>query len=185
MEGAQQSSTHNSAQLILWGCLLATAEVFTHLVLAGAFAVSLNLLWAVAVAIGVALSALLGRRAWMRAPVKSLVDRILAGIWIGCAVGLMVVGFLGSGTGALSRSAAPGVTAVFFGSAFFASSFLPGKRAYLLLAAAWWALGGALLSWPFAGSRLVLSAALILFAAVPGVLVRIRGASPARSRAVA
>ncbi len=185
MEGARQSSEENSAHLVLWGCLLAAAEVFTHLVLTGSVTASLNLVWAVAVGIGVALSALIGRRSWLGAPVNSLVGRILAGIWMGCAAGLMIVGFLGSGTGALSRSAAPGVTAVFFGSAFFASSFLPSKRAYLLLAAVWWALGGALLTWPFAGSRLVLAAALVVFAAVPGLLVRIRGASSARSRAVA
>ena len=163
MEGARQSTSYNGAYLILWGCLLAAAETVTHLEGVGFIAVPLNLVWAIAVGIGFGLSALPGRRAWLRAPVNSLVDRMLAAIWVGCAVGLTVVGFLGSG-GSVTRLAAPGVTAVFFGSAFFASSFLPGRTAFLLLAAGWWTIGGALLIWPFSGSRLVIAAALILFA---------------------
>lgn len=177
MEGARQSTWFNSSHLIVWGSVLATAEAVTHLVEVGVVTLSLNLVWGVAVGIGVALSSLLGRRAWLRAPVNSLVNRMLAAIWGGAAIGLIIVGFLGD--------AAPGITAALFGSAFFASSFLPGKAIYLLLAAAWWILSGALLIWPVPESRLVISAALILFAAVPGLLIRIRNATPAKSRVIA
>ena len=182
MEGARESTSYNGSYLILWGCLLAAAETVTHLEGVGVVVVSLNLVWAVAVGTGFALSVLLGHRSWLRAPVNSLVDRMLAAIWVGCAIGLTLVGFLGNG-GSIPRFTAPGLSAVFFGSAFFACSFLPGRTAFLLLAAVWWAIGSALLIWPFSGSGLIVAAALILFLAVPGLVIRIRGGRPAESRA--
>ena len=183
MEGARESTSYNGSYLILWGCLIAAAETVTYLEGVGVVAVSLNLVWAVAVGIGFALSVLLGHRAWLRSPVNSLVDRMLAAIWAGCAIGLSLVGFLGSG-GSVARLTSPGLSAVFFGSAFFASSFLPGRTAFLLLAAVWWIIGGSLLVWPFSGSGLVVAAALILFLALPGLLIRIRGAAPTESRVI-
>ena len=183
MEGARESTSYNGSYLILWGCLIAAAETITYLEGVGVVAVSLNLVWAVAVGTGFALSAVLGHRAWLRSPVNSLVDRMLAAIWAGCAIGLSLVGFLGSG-GSVARLTSPGLSAVFFGSAFFASSFLPGRTAFLLLAAVWWIIGGSLLVWPFVGSGLVVAAALILFLALPGLLIRIRGAAPTESRVI-
>ena len=183
MEGARESTSYNGAHHILWGSLLAAAETATYLVGVGVVALPLNLLWAIAVGTGFALSALIGHRAWLRAPVNSLVNRMLAAIWLSCAIGLTVVGFLGSG-GSVPRLASPGVSAVFFGSAFFACSFLPGRTAFLLLAAGWWVIGGALLVWPFSGSGLVVAAALILLMAVPGLVIRIRGAATAESTVI-
>ena len=183
MEGARESTSYNGAYFILWGCLLAAAETVTYLVGVGVVALPLNLLWAIAVGTGFALSALIGHRAWLRAPVNSLVNRMLAATWAGCAIGLTVVGFLGGG-GSVPRLASPGLSAVFFGSAFFACSFLPGRTAFLLLAAGWWVIGGALLVWPFSGSGLVVAAALVLLMAVPGLVIRTRGAAPAESRVI-
>ena len=185
MEGARETASDGSGHLILWGCLLATAQTLTYLVRQGEMTVSVTVIWAVAVGIGFAGSALLGNRNRKRAPVNSLVNRILASIWLGCGLSLSLVGFLGQGSGSLPHQVAPGVEAVVIGTAFFASAVLPNHASYWLLAGAWWILGGALLVRPSPVSNLVIACGLVLFMVVPGMLLRARRGTSSRLHLVA
>lgn len=185
MEGARETASDGSGHLILWGSLLATAQTLTYLVRQGEMAVSITVIWAVTVGIGFAGSALLGNRNRKRAPVNSLVNRILASIWLGCGLSLSLVGFLGQGSDSLPHQVAPGVEAVVIGTAFFASAVLPNHASYWLLAAAWWILGGALLVWPSPVSNLVIAGGLVLFMVVPGVALRARRGTSFRLHLVA
>ena len=97
---------------------------------------------------------------------------------------MSVVGFTGIGR-SLPMLAWPGVSAAFLGAAFFASSFLPGRRMFRLLATVWWVIAGALLIWPFPGARLVMSGALVAFVAVPGLVLRLRRSTSSESAAIA
>ena len=178
MEGARETASDGSGHLILWGCLLATAQTLTYLVRQGGMTASVTVIWAVTVGIGFAGSSLLGNRNLKRAPVNSLVNRILSSIWIGCGLSLSLVGFLGQGFGALPPQVAPGIEAVVIGTAFFASAVLPNHAIYWLLAAAWWILGGALLIRPSPAATLVIAGGLVLFMVVPGVLLRARCRTP-------
>lgn len=178
MEGARETASDGSGHLILWGCLMAAAQTLTYLVRQGDIAVSVTLIWAVAVAIGFAGSSLLGNRNLKRAPVNSLVNRILSSVWIGCALSLSLIGFLGQGFGFLPHQVAPGIEAVVIGTSFFASAVLPNHAIYWLLAAVWWILGGALLVRPSPASTLVIAGGLVLFMVVPGVVLRMRRRTP-------
>ena len=185
MEGARENVSDHSPHLILWGCLQATAEVLAHLARHGVFLVSITGIWAVVVAIGFAGSWLLAHRTHKSAPVNSLVNRILAAIWIGLGLALTLIGFLGAGTGSLPPQVTPGVKAVIIGSAFFASAFLPSRTLYWLLAAAWWILGGTLLVWPFPDAGLAMAGGQVLFMVVPGLVLRARRGRPIRLHVLA
>ncbi|MYH53843.1 MAG: hypothetical protein F4139_13020 [Gemmatimonadetes bacterium] len=174
IEGARETASDGSGHLILWGCLLATAQTLTYLVHQGHMTVSVTVIWAVTVAIGFVGSSLLGNRNLKRAPVNSLVNRILSSIWIGCALSLSLIGFLGLGSGSLPQQVAPGLQAVVIGTSFFASAVLPNHAIYWLLAAVWWILGGALLLRPSPESNLVIAGGLVLLMVVPGVVLRVR-----------
>lgn len=167
------------------GCLLAVAQALTYLVRHGELDVSVTLIWAATVGLGFGSSYLLGNRNRKRAPVNSLVNRILGSIWIGCGLSLSLVGFLGQGSGSLPHQVAPGIEAIVIGTAFFASAVLPNHAVYWLLAAVWWTLGGALLIWPSPASSLVIAGGLVLFMVVPGVLFRARRSSSFRLHLVA
>ncbi|MXX36257.1 MAG: hypothetical protein F4107_02295 [Gemmatimonadetes bacterium] len=172
MQGAREVEVDHSGHLILWGFLQAAAASLAYLVRQGAFYVSINVIWAVAVGIGFAGSWLLARRLRKSAPVNSLVNRVLAAIWVGCGLSLSLVGFLGAGTGSMPSPVAPGAKSVIIGCAFFASAPLFSRTAYWALAGAWWILGGALLVRPSLGSNLVFVCAPILFMLVPGLVLR-------------
>lgn len=185
MEGARETASDGSGHLILWGCLLATAQTLTYLVRHGEMAVPITVIWGVTVGVGFAGSSLLGNRNLKRAPVNSLVNRILSSIWIGCGLSLSLIGFLGQGFGALPHQVAPGIEAVVIGTSFFASAMLPNHAIYWLLAAAWWILGGALLVRPSPVSNLVIACGLVLLMVLPGVVLRARRGSSFRLHLVA
>ena len=185
MEGARETASDGSGHLILWGCLLATAQTLTHLARQGGVTVSVAVIWAVTVAIGFAGSSLLGNRGLKRAPVNSLVNRILSSIWIGCALSLSLIGFLGQGFGSLPPQVAPGIEAIVIGTSFFASAVLPNHAIYWLLAAAWWILGGGLLVRPSPVSNLVIACGLVLLMVVPGVVLRARRGTSFRLQLIA
>lgn len=185
MEGAREAEVDHSGHLILWGFLQATAAILAYLVLQGAFYVSITVIWAVAVGIGFAGSWLLARRLKKSAPVNSLVNRVLAAIWVGCGLSLSLVGFLGAGLGSMSSPVTAGAKSVIIGCAFFASAPLFNRTAYWALAAAWWILGSALLVRPSLGSNLVFVCAPILFMLVPGLVFRARRRTSPRLHVVA
>ena len=185
MEGARETASDGSGHLILWGCLLATAQTLTYLVRQGHMTLSVTVIWAVTVTIGFAGSSLLGNRNLKRAPVNSLVNRLLSSIWIGCALSLSLIGFLGQGSGSLPPQVAPGIEAVVIGMSFFASAVLPNHAIYWLLATVWWILGGVLLARPSPEANLVIAGGLVLLMVAPGVVLRVRQGTSFRLHLVA
>ena len=185
MQGARETAVDHSGHLILWGFLQAAAGSLAYLVRQGAFYVSINWIWAVTIAIGFTGSGLLARRLRRSAPVNSLVNRVLAAIWIGCGLSLSLVGFLGAGTGSVPSPVMPGVKCVIIGCAFFASAPLFNRAFYWVLAGVWWILGSALLLRPSPGSSLVFACAPILFMLVPGLMLRARRRTTPRLHMVA
>ena len=185
MEGARETIADHSGHLILWGFLNATAETLAYLVRQGAFHVSISVIWVVAIGIGFSGSWLLEQRTHKRAPVNSLVNRLLSAIWIGCGLSLTLVGFLGARTGSLPSPVTPGIKCVIIGCAFFASAVLPNRTIYWVLAAAWWILGGTLLVLPSPTASLALVGGQILLVLVPGLVLRARRRTPTRLDVIA
>jgi len=184
MEGARAAEVDHSGHLILWGFLQAAAAGLAYLVHQGAFHFSITAIWAVAVGIGFTGSWLLALRSRRSAPVNSLVNRVLAAIWVGCGLSLSLVGFLGAGTGSMPSPITSGAKCVIIGCAFFASAPLFNRTGYWALAGVWWILGGALLVRPSLGSNLVFVFAPILFMLVPGLVLRARRRPSPRLHAV-
>ncbi|WP_419161538.1 hypothetical protein [Candidatus Palauibacter sp.] len=185
MEDARETVSDNGWHLVLWGGVLAAAEAIGHWADSGVLPVSSRLVWGAALGLGWGISIPLRRWRRKHAAVDSLANRILAAIWIGCGLGLMLLGFCGAQTGTLPGPVAPGVMAIVIGTAFFASSSLCDRVLFRVLAVSWWAMGGAMLIWPGPANNLVMSAGLILLMAGPGLLLTRRPRKPARMELIA
>ncbi len=185
MEDARETVSNNGWHFVLWGSVLAVAEAFDYWADSGVLPVSPSLVWSTALGIGWGLSMPLRRWRRKHAAVDSSANRILAAIWIGCGLGLMLLGFCGARTGTLPGPIAPAVMAIVIGTAFFTSSSLCDRALFRVLAICWWALGGAMLTWPHASNNLVMSAGLILFMAGPGLVLIRRTRRPARMELIA
>ncbi|MCY3698055.1 MAG: hypothetical protein OXH46_00255 [Gemmatimonadetes bacterium] len=185
MEDARETVSNNGWHYVLWGSVLAVAEVFDYWAESGALPVSPRVVWSTALGLGWGISILLRRWSRKHAAVDSLANRILGAIWIGCGLGLMLLGLCGAQTGTLPGPITPAVMTMPIGTAFFASSSLCDRALFRVLAISWWALGGAMLIWPHPANNLVMSAGLILFMAGPGFLLTRRAGKPARMELVA
>lgn len=180
MEDARETVANNGWHLVLWGGVLAAAEALGHWADTGVLPVSSSAVWGTAIGVGWAISIPLQRWRREQAEVDSLAERILAAIWVGCGLGLMLVGFCGSWTGTLAGSAALAAKAVPIGTAFFASSSFCHRVPFRVLAAAWWTVGGVMLIRPTLATGLVMSAGFLLLMAGPGLLLRRRSSGRTR-----
>ena len=177
MESAQETVAINGWKLVLWGGLISAAEAVSYWTPSGGPPVPLWQVWGVAVGLGWAISISVRRRRLKRAAVNSLANRILAAIWVGCGLGLTLLGFCGRWSGTLTGPATPGVMSVVIGTAFFASSSFCNRALFRGLAIVWWALGGTMLVWSRHINDLLMCAGLLLFMVLPGLLLS-RGVRP-------
>lgn len=169
MEESQQGFPEAGKHFITWGIVIALALVLTYASLGGA-PLSVGWVWAVSLVAGWALSLWMGWREGVRAPVQSLVGRVVAGIWIGCGVSATLVAVLGYYAGALPPAALPGAVSLVVAASYFASSFAYRSAWMRVLAVAWWLAAAVMLLRPGPSSLLVMAGLLVALQIVPGVL---------------
>ena len=163
--GVHESGTH----YVLWGLVIAAGLVLTYGAL-GRAEPAIPWIWGTCLAVGWIAAWWLGARDAAEAPVVSLVSRTRTGIWVGCGVGMSILGLLGYYTGAVRPGGLPGVIAVVMGVGYFASSFAYRSRAMRVLGGAWWLSAVGLFLWPGPHALLVLAGLLVAFQVVPGVV---------------
>jgi hypothetical protein len=169
MEEAARGVPDRGRHFVIWGVVMAAAVLATYA------ALPLGVVWGVALAAGWGLAIWTARRETARAPVDTLLARVLAGIWVGCGVSATLVALLAVYGGAFPAAAVPGAIALILGGGYFASSVAYRRRWMALVAGAWWLGGAAMLIWPARETLLVLAGLLVLFQIVPGVLLRRQG----------
>ena len=91
MEESQQGVYESGKHYVLWGLVVAAGLALTYWALGRAEA-AIPWIWGVCLAAGWGAAIWLGAREAAQAPVESLVSRTLAGTWIGCGVGLTLLG---------------------------------------------------------------------------------------------
>jgi hypothetical protein len=124
----------------------------------------------VSLATGWGLALWVGRRDEVRAPVQTLLARVVAGIWVGCGVSATLVAVLGYYARALPERTLPGVSALVVAAGFFATSFAYRSSWMRLSAVGWWLGAIGMLLWPGPRTLLVMAGLLMVLQVLPGVL---------------
>lgn len=170
MEESAQGVHESGKHYVLWGVVIAAGLLLTYWAIGRAESV-VPWIWSGCLLLAWAGSLWLGTREAARAPVETLVSRIRAGIWIGCGIGMTMLGLLGYLTGAVRPEALPAVIATVLGIGYFASSFGYRSTPVLLLGVAWWVGAAALYRWPGPHALLVLAALLVVLQVIPGLVL--------------
>lgn len=169
MEESQCGVYESGKHYVLWGVLMAAGLCLTYVTLDAAPG-AIPWIWGACLTLAWVANLWLGSHEAARAPVDSLVTRTLAGIWVGCGVGMTLIGVLGLYTGAVRPGALPAVIASVLGAGYFASSFAYRSVAVRALGAAWWLGAIGLFFWPGPPALLVLAGLLLVLQVVPGVV---------------
>lgn len=178
MEETRLAVYDNGKHFIAWGILMTAALVATYVLVDRGSYGALGVVWPAAILLGWIFSLGAGRADYVRAPVRTLGDRVLSAIWIGFGITATLLGLLGLFTDALPPEALSGTMAVLLGGAFFTSGFLQGLRWLRTIGAAWWLGGAAMLWWPGLHTLLVLAAMVVALQIVPGLVLRGRAPRP-------
>lgn len=179
MEETRHAVHENGKHFIAWGVLMCVALVATYVLVSRAAYGAVAVVWPVAIAIGWIFSLRAGRVDYLRAPVRTLGDRILSAIWVGFGITATLLGLLGPLAGTVPPEALSGLMAALIGGAFFTSGFLQGLHWLRLVALAWWTGGAAMLWWPGLHTLLVLAGMVLLLQVLPGLALRARSPRPA------
>lgn len=183
MEESSRGVYETGKHYMLWGLVVAAGLCLTYWSL-GRREAWIPWIWGIGLLVGWGAAAWLGSREAARAPVETLVSQTRAGIWIGCGIGMTILGLLGYYTGAIRPGALPAVIAVVMGVGYFASSFAYRSMVVRALGVAWWIGAVALLLWQGPHALLVLAALLVVLQVVPGALFHRRARARAASAAV-
>lgn len=178
MEAGQQAADAGGRHFIAWGVLVALGAVATHVVIGQRLAVPVWAIWVTVLAAGWALALWLARRGRARAAVRTVADRLLAWLWLGCAAAMSAAAAAAAGD-LLPAQAVAGVVALVLGAGYCASAPLVG-RWLIILAVAWWVGGLVLLMMPQLPTLLVFAGLLLLLQVVPGIVLVVRPAGRAR-----
>lgn len=169
MEESQQGAPEAGKHFIMWGIVIALALVLTYAALQGA-PLSVGWVWALTLGAGWGLSLWTGWRRDARAPVQSIVGRVVAGIWIGCGVSATLVTALGYYGEALPPSALPGTVSLVIAVGYFASSFAYRSPWMRVLAVGWWLGAAGMLLRPGPRSLLAMAGLLVALQIIPGLV---------------
>ncbi len=174
MDETRHAVHENGKHFIVWGILTSMALLATYVLVSRAAYGAVAVVWPVVIAVGWIFSLRAGHVDYVRAPVRTLGDRVLGAIWVGFGITASLVGLLGPLVGTVPPEALSGLMAVLIGGAFFTSGFLQGLHWLRLVALAWWMGGAAMLWWPGLHTLLVLAGMVVLLQVLPGLALRAR-----------
>jgi hypothetical protein len=173
-DDSQQAVFDSGRHFMVWGFLLAAGLGASYAAAVGALQFGLTWIWGAVVALGCLLSLWIAVRDESSARIRGGGRSTLAGIWLGCAVTLGLIGGAGMFGGALSLQAIPGLSATVVGLAFLATSAVAGIGGARYLAMAWWTGGTVMLFIPGLHTLLVLAAMIIVLQVIPGLVLHFR-----------
>jgi hypothetical protein len=113
-----------------------------------------------------------GRRSVGPPRVRSAASRAFGGIWMALGVTLTLLGTVSMFSGAIEPRAMPGIVAVVFGSAYFATGFVGGLRWIQIVGVTWWIGGVGLLFQQGPDALLVLAAMTVALEIGPALRLR-------------
>ncbi len=120
------------------------------------------------------------------APATTLAERTLTALWVGCWIGMTLLGFVGYFSGYLSGGGIFGAFAAVLGIGMFVTGLLLGETSVRVLAAAWWFASVAFFFWTGPHALALFAMLIVVLHVIPGVVLQRRwkshdGGEPGRA----
>jgi hypothetical protein len=175
MDQAQRTLEDDGRYFVAWGLLTSAGLSATYLIVAQSWSLrAVWTLWAVLVAVGIAIGLHWGRRHRQRAAARTVASSMVSDTWTGVSLGLVVLTFAGGASGTIPPTAVPGVVSAVVGVGAFACSAMYRQLPLKLAALSWWAGGAAMLIWPGRYTILLMAALVLALLVAPGLVLAAR-----------
>lgn len=104
----------------------------------------------------------------------TLAERTLTALWVGCWIGMTVLGFVGYFSGYLSGAGIFGAFAAVLGIGMYVTGLLLGEMLVRVLGAAWWFASVAFFFWSGPHALAFFALLMVLLHAIPGMALQRR-----------
>ncbi len=170
IDESRKFAIDNGRYLILWGVLIAAAIFIEYwMVITGNTAADLWL-WIITIGTGWVVSMIWGFRESSKHATWPVGAKLVALVWSSCGIAMTILGFVGSGTGAIHGWAVSPTLAVVMGMGYAISGLIYRLRWVSFVGVAWW-VGSLAMFWVKGiETLLIFGVMIILFQIVPGLI---------------
>lgn len=173
MADVRHATYLSGGYFIVWGILIGLGLIATWMRVTGIWMVSPFASWAVCLALGGVGTWWLVRQE-QREPVEAPAGRLIGFVWGAVGISMLIIFFVGVGSGTVNGALMSPISSTFVGSAVFLTGALAGMNWVRNLAIGWWLGAAVMFAWPGLYNLLLMGLMLIAFYVVPGVILVLR-----------
>jgi hypothetical protein len=174
MEESQRTVDENGKHFLLWGALGTVGLVATWVFVVGRSTLDPRWVWAGVLGVGWVASVWLGLRSDARARVRTAGRRVVAAVWVSCAVTMTLIGVAGMAGPVVGMPSLSGLIASVMALGLASTGVLTGLRWLVWVGVAWWVGAAVMLFVPGSYTLLLLAGMTLLLEVVPGALLYAR-----------
>ncbi|HEX6927937.1 MAG TPA: hypothetical protein VF267_01710 [Gammaproteobacteria bacterium] len=170
MEDTRRAACVSGGYFIVWGVVIGLGLIATWARIAGYWTVPPFAAWVVCLALGGIGTFFLVRRE-LREPVEGPAGRLIGMVWMSMGITMMIIFFIGVGSGSLGAEHMSALSSALVGGAVFLTGALSGLAWLRNLSFAWWAGAAVMFAWPGVHVLLLMGVMLLALYVVPGLLL--------------
>lgn len=170
MEDTRRAVYVHGGYFIVWGVVIGLGLIGTWLTATGQWSVAPMAYWTACLALG-GIGMLLLIRAERREPVEAPAGRLIGMVWISMGISMLIIFFIGVGSGHLGGQHMSALSSALVGGAVFMTGTLAGLAWLRNLSFGWWAGSAVMFAWPGLYVLLLMGVMLFAFYVVPGVIL--------------
>ncbi len=139
MDDSRKIVVDDGKGYIIWGILIVIGLLGTYFLILEKLSNYIGWVWLGSIGLGWIYTLLKHFRKTYRKRVQTFAGKILGAVWLSCGIAMTMIGFVGTGTGAIGAYSISPMMSVILGVAYFVSGIVYGQPWIKNLAYGWWA----------------------------------------------
>lgn len=170
IEESKKTMIHDGKEYIFWGVLVIVGMILTYVFYLIHIFFNFIWIWVVLISIGWVFS-LYNKKKWKEKQKSTFSRRIISTVWGAAGIGMTMLGFIGSFSGAIKPVFISPILSVVLGMAYLITGTIVEAKWVSYLSIGWWS--GAIIMFFFPGihSLLIMALSMLLFQTIPGIII--------------
>ena len=168
MRDSRRTHTEAGWGYIMWGVLVVIGIMYNYLRIIGWGPVPSVYVWIAVITIGWIITFFSAIKRTKSSPAYTMADKILGNIWLAAGVGMTLVGFVGTMSGAIGGYAILPMMGIILGMAYFVSGNIYRERWIKFIGIGWWLMAIVFFMWKDISTLPIFAFLIIIFQIVPG-----------------
>lgn len=171
IEESRRTIVDDGLDMIFWGLIVTIGLILTYIFATIELYQWTFWIWPIIVAIGWLFPWYNSVRLKRKTRAKTFALKILAGVWLACGIGMTLIGFVGTLSGAISGYYVSPTLSIILGIGYFITGFITDDVVSKITPIGWWL--GSIIMFIFPGlySLLLMAGMMFFFQTIPGIII--------------